>query len=198
MPSAGKAVATASYSIAAGLSARIGGRDSGSSPTPVLKKKPFLAERFSWFSRGRTLLSDSGVLSSSERRLDGSRRILRLALAGSRRRLGSSPTPVLKKKPFLAERFSWFSRGRTRTYDLRVMSPTSCQLLYPASMLRLKYRKRKRMSIDPVQCKGLKRGRTCAGRSSWRPAGGCIPERCPRGRARRRRWTTTAGGPLPG
>ena len=26
------------------------------------------------------------------------------------------------------------SRGRTRTYDLRVMSPTSCQLLYPASM----------------------------------------------------------------
>lgn len=25
-----------------------------------------------------------------------------------------------------------FSRGRIRTYDLRVMSPTSCQLLYPA------------------------------------------------------------------
>ena len=27
-----------------------------------------------------------------------------------------------------------FSRGRTRTYGLRVMSPTSCQLLYPASI----------------------------------------------------------------
>ena len=27
----------------------------------------------------------------------------------------------------------YFSRGRTRTCDLRVMSPTSCQLLYPAS-----------------------------------------------------------------
>jgi hypothetical protein len=26
-----------------------------------------------------------------------------------------------------------YSRGRTRTCDLRVMSPTSCQLLYPAS-----------------------------------------------------------------
>ena len=28
---------------------------------------------------------------------------------------------------------SFYSRSRTRTYDLRVMSPTSCQLLYPAS-----------------------------------------------------------------
>ncbi len=29
---------------------------------------------------------------------------------------------------------AYFSRGRTRTCDLRVMSPTSCQLLYPASV----------------------------------------------------------------
>ena len=27
----------------------------------------------------------------------------------------------------------YYSRGRTRTYDPRVMSPMSCQLLYPAS-----------------------------------------------------------------
>ena len=30
------------------------------------------------------------------------------------------------------EAFLNFSRDRTRTCDLRVMSPTSCQLLYPA------------------------------------------------------------------
>ena len=32
-----------------------------------------------------------------------------------------------------------FSRGRTRTYDPRVMSPMSCQLLYPASIVLLHY-----------------------------------------------------------
>ena len=47
-----------------------------------------------------------------------------------------------KKRSRRSATFSFFSRGRTRTYDLRVMSPTSCQLLYPASMLGRIYRKR--------------------------------------------------------
>ena len=38
--------------------------------------------------------------------------------------------------------FLYGSGGRTRTSDLRVMSPTSCQLLYPAM-----YRY---MGIDPI------------------------------------------------
>jgi hypothetical protein len=41
-----------------------------------------------------------------------------------------------KKNPGLRPRFFIFGCGnRTRTYDLRVMSPTSCQLLHPASVL---------------------------------------------------------------
>ena len=35
-------------------------------------------------------------------------------------------------------RFRFSSGGRTRTSDLRVMSPTSCQLLYPAMYLYMK------------------------------------------------------------
>lgn len=41
-----------------------------------------------------------------------------------------SPSPCGNGLPL----FKRFSRGRTRTCDLRVMSPTSCQLLYPASL----------------------------------------------------------------
>ena len=36
------------------------------------------------------------------------------------------------KKSFLLKTTSFGCGGKTRTYDLRVMSPTSCQLLHPA------------------------------------------------------------------
>ena len=41
-----------------------------------------------------------------------------------------------KKKDIIRKNriISFYSRERTRTSDLRVMSPTSCQLLYPASL----------------------------------------------------------------
>ena len=43
----------------------------------------------------------------------------------------TSPPPATKKKE--KPKFLLLSSGgRTRTSDLRVMSPTSCQLLYPA------------------------------------------------------------------
>ena len=48
---------------------------------------------------------------------------------------GSDPTEAAKKKrpTKIADRSLIFgSGGRTRTCDLRVMSPTSCQLLHPA------------------------------------------------------------------
>lgn len=65
------------------------------------------------------------------------------------RRTNRVLSPLAKtKKATLSRDLLCFSRGRTRTYDLRVMSPTSCQLLYPASMLRKIYIKRERMSRD--------------------------------------------------
>ena len=43
-----------------------------------------------------------------------------------------SPPPATIKKEETLSDFLYGSGGRTRTSDLRVMSPTSCQLLYPA------------------------------------------------------------------
>ena len=43
-----------------------------------------------------------------------------------------SPPPATIKKEEILSDFLYGSGGRTRTSDLRVMSPTSCQLLYPA------------------------------------------------------------------
>ena len=43
-----------------------------------------------------------------------------------------SPPPATIKKRKSDLDFLYGSGGRTRTSDLRVMSPTSCQLLYPA------------------------------------------------------------------
>ena len=43
----------------------------------------------------------------------------------------SPPPATIKKEETLLD-FLYGSGGRTRTSDLRVMSPTSCQLLYPA------------------------------------------------------------------
>ncbi len=40
--------------------------------------------------------------------------------------------PPLQKKGETVKFLLLSSGGRTRTSDLRVMSPTSCQLLYPA------------------------------------------------------------------
>ena len=48
-----------------------------------------------------------------------------------------SPRPLhtgIKKSQSQKELTLFYSRERTRTSDLRVMSPTSCQLLYPASL----------------------------------------------------------------
>ena len=42
------------------------------------------------------------------------------------------PTPATTKKGETVKFLLLSSGGRTRTSDLRVMSPTSCQLLYPA------------------------------------------------------------------
>ena len=44
----------------------------------------------------------------------------------------SPPPPATIKKRKSKSDFLYGSGGRTRTSDLRVMSPTSCQLLYPA------------------------------------------------------------------
>ncbi len=41
----------------------------------------------------------------------------------------------IKKASFLNETFSFGCGGRTWTYDLRVMSPTSYQLLHPATYI---------------------------------------------------------------
>ena len=43
-----------------------------------------------------------------------------------------SPPPPLQKRGETVKFLLFSSGGRTRTSDLRVMSPTSCQLLYPA------------------------------------------------------------------
>ncbi len=45
--------------------------------------------------------------------------------------VGSSPSCA--EITFIIKAKQKYSRGRTRTSDLRVMSPTSCQLLYPAA-----------------------------------------------------------------
>ena len=44
----------------------------------------------------------------------------------------NSPPPATIKKEEILSDFLYGSGGRTRTSGLRVMSPTSCQLLYPA------------------------------------------------------------------
>ena len=46
--------------------------------------------------------------------------------------LRTSVLPPLQKKGETVKFLLLSSGGRTRTSDLRVMSPTSCQLLYPA------------------------------------------------------------------
>ena len=46
---------------------------------------------------------------------------------------------VQKKEELSLRQFLISSGGRTRTSDLRVMSPTSYQLLYPAVLLDCKY-----------------------------------------------------------
>ena len=54
--------------------------------------------------------------------------------------MGSSPAPCEKRKEKSHPSWDDFSfsgcGGRTRTYDLRVMSPTSFQLLYSAILMR--------------------------------------------------------------
>ena len=49
-------------------------------------------------------------------------------------RFVSSPTLEIKKRCSQKQASFFYSGGRTRTYGLQVMSLTSCQLLYPASL----------------------------------------------------------------
>ena len=51
----------------------------------------------------------------------------------------TSPPPATIKKRKSDLDFLYGSGGRTRTSDLRVMSPTSCQLLYPAMYRQMVY-----------------------------------------------------------